>query len=98
MSVYDNPISSSLERLRKRTASDNHRAQPQDRFHIILEDLDFAWTRQEMDVFIARWNNGQPLQKIAASLRPLLCPEDALDETLLLAIHLHRKGRIKTRP
>ena len=86
----------SLAKHRQRAVSDSQRHNLNQPLIIILDDLDFAWTQRELNIFLARWNQNQPLDKIAPVLRPILTPRDALDETTLLAMHLNRKGLIKT--
>ncbi|MDW7678466.1 MAG: hypothetical protein SCK57_12470 [Bacillota bacterium] len=82
------------ERYRLRVMHDTKRATLHHCLIIILDDLDFGWTHDEIRRFICLWNQGIPLPDIAARLRPMLSSCDARDETALLAMHLMRKGRI----
>ena len=103
MKAPDDPLIAALlarttstcsHRYRRRIIHDTKRAEINHTLLVILDDLDFGWTREEIQLFIHRWNQGQPLEAIARRLRSDLAPEDAYDETVLLALHLLRQGKI----
>ena len=61
------------------------------RMVIILEDLSFEWTAEQISNFRAMWEAGISLPDIAAKLG-----RDA-DEVALLVMHEARQGRIEPR-
>ncbi|SFR15340.1 hypothetical protein [Desulfoscipio geothermicus] len=63
---------------------------------IILEELDFSWTRSDIARAVELWNAGAGLVEIAEQLRG--SGGRAQYETLLLLVHLAREGKISERP
>jgi len=59
---------------------------------IVLEDLDFAWTKEQVARFREMWKAGVSLEEMAERLRR------DLDEVALLAMHERRQGNIEPRP
>lgn len=58
---------------------------------IILEDVDFAWEREDINKVTKMWNGGIYVPDIAKNInRPT-------EEVFLLLMHLGRQGRIKQR-
>ncbi|MDW7672726.1 MAG: hypothetical protein SCK57_10715 [Bacillota bacterium] len=80
------------QRVRFREITDLQKSVLESPVVIILDDLDFSWYPEEIDLFRHRWNSGQSLEILANLLRPDLAPEDARDEVRLLALHLYRQG------
>ncbi len=78
----------------KRIMADLQKADIKEPGVVILEDIDFYWSKKEMAVFLARWLQGQNIVTIAYALRPHLAPSDAVDEVTLLAFHLRRQKKI----
>lgn len=66
--------------------------------HIILDDLDFTWTDEYIELAIRLWEKGLPMITIAQELRPYDTKHNAVDETWLLLMHLGRQERIGKRP
>lgn len=63
-----------------------------ERKEIILEELDFGWTRREKNLAKDMWNEGKPIDEMARifNRKP--------DEVFMLLFELARKGRIQERP
>lgn len=61
---------------------------------IILDDLDFSWTKEEMREAIKMYKAGAKIDLMAKVLRPKdkLC--NAIDEVALLIMHLARQDLI----
>lgn len=87
-----------LTRQDRRLISDVKKMNAGKSVFIVLDDLDFSWNREEANCFMGRWRIGHSLKDIGCHLRPDLHPEDALDEVLMLAIHLYRQKYILQRP
>ncbi|WP_017728532.1 hypothetical protein [Halalkalibacterium ligniniphilum] len=64
-----------------------------DDYYIPLEDLDWRWTKQEVEAFRHMWNTGYSPEKIAKYLNR----EDP-DEVIVIALCQLRKGAIEKRP
>lgn len=58
---------------------------------IILEDVEFAWRKSDIQEVIKLWGYGIPLKKISERINR------DLDEVFLLLLHLARNGTIKKR-
>ncbi len=72
---------------------------------IILDDLDFTWTRGEMSEAVRLWKDVTPFEDMVEQLRPELPNGNPgrreystrADEIFLLLLHLGRRGRISPR-
>lgn len=70
---------------------------------IIHDDLDFGWTKKDMQKVIELWNDGMSLEDIAKQVRPpRTLPikrtiDGSIDETFLLLFHLSRNDKIHSR-
>ena len=69
---------------------------------IILDDLDFSWTIEEVEEVKKLWKDGVNIVDIAQQVRKKTPDfyrkeQDAINETALLIMHLDRKGQIKPR-
>ena len=69
---------------------------------IVLDDLDFSWTIEEIEKVRELWKKGINIVDIAQRVRKKNTDfyrkeQDAINETALLIMHLDRKGQIKPR-
>ena len=64
---------------------------------VILDDLDLSWTMKEMEQAVMMWNSGFSIGYMAGMLRSFDHPDDGVDETALLVMHLRRQGVIGNR-
>ena len=64
---------------------------------VILDDLDLSWTMEEMEQAVMMWNSGFSIGYMAGMLRSFDQPDDGVDETALLVMHLRRQGVIGNR-
>ena len=71
---------------------DMRKVEPNERYYIACDTLDFAWTQAEIDVVKRMWKGNAPVMDIADEL--LRCP----DEVLIVIISLARDGKIPRRP
>ncbi len=71
------------------------KTRPKSKLVIILDDLDFSWTKLEVAKAILMWRNGYSLEEMAKQLRPYDSTKDAIDEVALLIMHLRRRKKIK---
>lgn len=71
------------------------KTRPKSKLVIILDDLDFSWTKLEVAKAILMWRNGYSLEEMAKQLRPHDSTKDAIDEVALLIMHLRRRKKIK---
>ena len=71
------------------------KTRPKNKLVIILDDLDFSWTKLEVAKAILMWRNGYSLEEMAKQLRPYDSTKDAIDEVALLIMHLRRRKKIK---
>jgi hypothetical protein len=62
--------------------------------YISLEQFDFAWTKQDIQVFRQMWKEGKSIATIADKLRPT---DKGTVETLLLMFDQVQQGAIKPR-
>lgn len=58
---------------------------------IILDDLEFAWSRPQLQFVKKTWAEGKPIQQIAATLGR------NCDEVMLCIMHLARQRMIERR-
>lgn len=65
---------------------------------IILDDLDFTWTENEINMAIFMWTCGWSIEDMARKLRKYDGIKNGSDEVALLIMHLGRQGKIKPRP
>ncbi len=71
------------------------KTRPKSKLVIILDDLDFSWTKLEVAKAILMWKSGYSLGEMAKQLRPYDSTKDAIDEVALLIMHLRRRKKIK---
>lgn len=62
---------------------------------IVLDDLDFSWFHNEVDIVLQMWKSGIGLIDMADQLRP--GNDDGQYEVLLLLLHMARQGKITPR-
>lgn len=67
--------------------ADVRKVEPKEGLLIILDDLDFSFTQEELDAILTMWKQGGSIDVIGEYLRRLP------DEILLALIHLHRNGK-----
>ena len=73
------------------------KTRPKSKLVIILDDLDFSWTKLEVAKAILMWRNGYSLGEMAKQLRPYDGVKNAIDEVALLIMHLARQGKVGPR-
>ena len=56
------------------------KTRPKSKLVIILDDLDFSWTKLEVAKAILMWRSGCSLGEMAKQLRPYDSTKDAIDE------------------
>lgn len=64
---------------------------PKEKVEFVLEDLELAFYKSQLDRITKRWNNGESLDKISRT------EQRETDEVFLALFHQARKGKI-TRP
>ena len=69
---------------------------------IVLDDLDFSWTIEEVEEVKKLWKDGVGIVDIAQQVRKKTPDfyrkeQDSIDETALLIMHLGRKRQVKPR-
>ena len=64
---------------------------PGQKIEFVLEDLELAFYKEQLDRITKRWNNGESLDKISRT------EQRETDEVFLALFHQARKGKI-TRP
>ena len=77
--------------------ADALKRKPKNELVTILDDLDFSWYQSEIEYAAHLYNQGTPIDTMAAILRPTDKIEDANTEIALLIIDMARKDVITPR-
>ena len=79
------------------TRTEKEKVRPKDKLVIVLDDLDFSWTKIEVVEAILMWRIGYSLEEMEKQLRPHDGVKNAIDEVALLIMHLARQGKVGPR-
>ena len=63
-------------------------------YEIILDDLSFEWTKEELKEAQKLYASGIAVDRMARILRPKVSLERSIDEVSLLLMHLSRQNKI----
>lgn len=78
-------------------AADKRKSNPKSELIMILDDLDFSWTKREIQQAIFMWTSGYSIVDMAKKLRPHDSKQNGTDEVALLIMHLGRQEKIEPR-